>query len=272
MTDSTTNAATSAGGRPVALVTGAARGLGAAVARELARRGYALALTDVLAGDLQLVAGEVGGRAFPGDLADHAFLHALVPEVVQAMGGVDVLVNNAIWRDLTTMRRITPESWEKTIRIGLTAPAFLARDVAADVERRRPAGGGAVINVSSIMAELAAGVSPAYVAAKGGLESLTAELAALYGPHVRVVAVRPGAIEAPAGEDYGAAQQAMRQFTEQMIPLGRWGTVEEVARAIAWLASPEASYINGVTITIDGGWTRQIHPRPIKRALMPGEF
>lgn len=261
--------------RPVAVVTGAARGLGAAVATELLGRGYDVVATDVLADELHALSAKVpagGGRlaVIVGDLCEPEFFQSLTDRVVTEFGRVDLLVNNAIWRDLVTMRKITLDSWEKTLRIGLTAPAFLARAAAADMERR---GRGVIINVSSIMARLAAGVSPAYVAAKGGLESLTSELSALYGPRgVRVLAVRLGAIDAPAGNDYGPAQAAMREYSQNMIPLGRWAESVEVARAIAWLASDEASYIAGTPIVIDGGWSGQIHPRDLKARLFPSEF
>ena len=261
--------------RPVALVTGAARGLGAATAVEFAGRGYDVAITDVLADQLRAVASQItagSGRiaAFPGDLAQSAFFQALVDRVIADLGRVDVLVNNAIWRELATMRHMSVESFEKTLRIGLTAPAFLARAAAVDMERR---GHGVIINISSIMSHQASGMSPSYVAAKGGLESLTADLAALYGPRgVRVLAVRLGAIEAPTGEDYGPAQAAMRDFSENMIPLGRWASAAEVARSIAWLAGDEAAYIAGAPIVIDGGWSAQIHPRNLKARLFPSEF
>lgn len=254
--------------RPVALITGAAGGLGAVLATELAAAGYDLALTDVAT--CASPASPVTAEVFTGDLADLSFTLSLAQRVVDRFGRIDLLVNNAAWRELVTLREITVESWEKTLRVCLTAPAMLAREAAARMARNSPAG-GVIINVSSIMSARASGVAPAYVAAKGAIEALTADLAVLYGPSgVRVVAVAPGAIDAPAGRDYGASQDQLRAHSEQMIPLGRWADPAEVARAIAWLAGPGASYITGTTVTIDGGFSRQLHPRHLLPHLNTG--
>jgi 3-oxoacyl-[acyl-carrier protein] reductase len=149
------------------------------------------------------------------------------------------------------MRSISLESWEKTLRVCLTAPAFLARQAAAVMETQ---GGGVIINITSVMAKMACGLAPAYVAAQGGLDALSADLAALYGRGgVRVLSLAPGAFDAPTGHDYGPAQSALRTHSEQMIPLGRWASAQEIASAVAWLASDEARYITGTEILVDGG-------------------
>ena len=268
--------------RPVALITGAARGIGAATAREFARRGYDVGITDILAEHLCGVGRELeplGARSFAraGDLADLAFCERFVAEAAQALGRIDVLVNNAAWRDVCTMREITPDSWDKTLRIGLTAPAFLARWAAAHMERQRR---GVIVNVTSIMSERSWGMSPAYVAVKGGLDALTHDLAALYGSSgVRVVAVAPGAIdtdmsmtkENPAPDAQVVAER-VREWSEEMIAMRRWGTPEEVARAIAMLAGDDAAYVTGTTVVVDGGWTHQFYPHGLKRAIRPDQF
>jgi NAD(P)-dependent dehydrogenase (short-subunit alcohol dehydrogenase family) len=267
-------------GRPVALVTGASRGIGAAIAVRLAADGWDLVLTARDAGALDAVAGRCradGARVamLPGDLAEEATLTRLVPESVSRMGGLDALVNDAAWRELVTMRTIDLASWERTLRVCLTAPAFLAR---AAAEAMVPRGGGVVVNVSSIQATLVTGIAPAYVAAKAGLDALTADLASLYGPRgVRVVSVRPGATESDLGTDYrepdGSDVTAdLRRFSEEMIPLGRWARPAEVAAVVAWLLSDEASYVTGTAITVDGGWSPQLWPYPLRRRLAPGDF
>jgi 3-oxoacyl-[acyl-carrier protein] reductase len=172
------------------------------------------------------------------------------------------------------MRRIGVESWERTLRVCLTAPAFLARWAAEVMLPRRK---GVIINVSSIMAARAGGNAPAYVAAKAGLEGLTFELAALYGRWgLRVLAVRPGAIDTelsrdfrdPAGESLAAD---VRRWSEGEIPLGRWGRPEEIAAAIAMLASDDASYLTGTCVTLDGGWSINHLPRAMFQRMAPDD-
>lgn len=268
------------GEQRVALITGASRGIGAATAMEFARKGYDVAITSDDEAPLQTVAEQLramGGRVHQvaGDLSDMTFVDSLVSNVVSALGRIDVLVNNAAWRELVTMRSISLESWERTLRICVTAPAFLARSAARDMERR---GRGVIVNISSIMSSRASGISPAYVVAKGALDALTYDLAALYGPvGIRVVAVNPGAVETDLGRDYSAPDQAafdrqLRDWSEQMIPLRRWAAPEEVARFIIFVASDEASYVSGTTLVVDGGWSHQFQPYDLKREQHPDDF
>lgn len=264
----------------VALVTGAARGIGEATAAEFARRGYDVGITDLDAAALSSVSDKLrrsGANVFfvAGDLADLAFAESFVANATDALGVPDVLVNNAAWRELVTMREISQESWERTLRICLTAPAFLARWTAERMELRRR---GAIINVSSIMSAHASGLAPAYVAAKGALDSLTYDLAALYGPSgIRVLAVNPGAVDTQLSDEMAKQAQPdaadnVRAWSEQMISLRRWAGAEEIARAIAWLAGDEASYLTGTTIVVDGGWSRQFYPYGLKHAMRPQQF
>ena len=254
---------------PVALVTGAARGIGRATAFEFARRGFDLSLADQLAAELDQTAEEIGRlqRAairHAGDLADLAFAESLVRQTLVHFGRLDVLVNCAAWREPFSMREIGIDSWDRTLRVCLTTPAFLARWAA---EAMRLQGGGVIVNISSMVAERPSGTAPAYTAAKGGLDSLTYELAATYAcDGVRVVAVNPGAIDTAGSRDYQDAQGAsltdeLMAWSQDAIPLGRWGRPEEVARVIALLASDEASYVTGVNLTVDGGWSHSLFPQ-----------
>jgi 3-oxoacyl-[acyl-carrier protein] reductase len=264
---------------PVVLVTGAARGIGREIALQFARCGYAVSGIDVLDAELERVAAgirDLGQRVLPqsGDLADLDFAESAVRRTVEQLGRLDVLVNNAAWRELTSLREITLDSWERTLRIGLTVPAFLARWAAEDMRRRQR---GVIINISSIIAHRGSGTSPAYATAKGGLDALTYELAATYGRDgIRAVGIRPGAIDTAGSQDYFDAHgvsltDELRAWSEDAIPLGRWGTAEELARMVVLLAADEASYLTGVNLTVDGGWSHNHFPRHLLDRMQRGD-
>ena len=134
---------------------------------------------------------------------------------------------------------------------------------------------GVIINVSSLMSQQAAGISPAYIASKGGLDALTYELASLYAPSgIRVVGVQPGAIDTELSRTLGKESTAdeLRTFSEDMIMLARWATPDEIAALIVFLASDAASYITGTSIVADGGWLRQHFPISLKRRQFPDDY
>ncbi|WP_417392801.1 SDR family NAD(P)-dependent oxidoreductase [Gimesia sp.] len=266
--------------RPVAMITGAAGGIGGETAVRFAEQGYDCVLLALPGDDLQPVISRIeqtGAQSLTclGDLADLEYARSAVEQCISHWGRIDVLVNNAAWREITSMRKIELASWEKTLRVCLTAPAFLSRWCAGHMEARQR---GVIINVSSIQSQMAAGIAPAYVAAKGALDSLTYELATLYGPSgIRVLSVNPGAIDTAMGKDIATDQQQttsqkIRQASEDMIPLRRWAQPEEIARVIVMLASDDASYLTGTSITVDGGWKQQCSPYPIKHLQLPSEF
>jgi 3-oxoacyl-[acyl-carrier protein] reductase len=270
-------------GRPgalgrVALVTGASAGIGAGVAEEFVHRGYAVGIVGRDATRLDEVRRRLeaaGGRvlALCGDLGDLGFAESAVRRVAAEFGRLDVLVNNAAARELKTMREMTPAEWDRTIRVCLTSPAFMARWAAEEMERH---GGGVIVNVGSMMSRQAHGVSAAYVSCKGAMESLTYDLAALYGPvGIRVVTIAPGAIDTAMSSTLTngpvadrATGDPIREFSESMAMLGRWGRPDEVAKAVAWIASDEASYLTGTTIVLDGGWSRMHMPPAITAAIL----
>lgn len=266
--------------RRVALVTGAAAGIGLATARELGRRGYVVGMLDNQADRLAAAAAEATAAGIEvlshcGDLADLAFAESALRATADHRGRLDLLVNNAAWRELQSMRRISLESWERTLRVCLTAPAFLARWAAEIME---PQGGGVIINVSSIRSFQPDGLAAAYAAAKGGLDALTYDLAALYGrARIRVLAVNPGAVDTALSRDYTdssgeSATDALRRSSEDQIPLGRWARAEEIARLIAALAGEDAAYVTGTTIVADGGWSRNGTPHSLKARVAPEDF
>ena len=266
--------------RPVVFITGAAGGIGSAASLEFAKRGYDVAMADINVEKLEDLAGKINtGDAqalpVPGDLSDLEYAKRAIDKTIESFGRLDVLVNNATWREIVTMRTISLESWEKTMRVGVTAPAFLSRWAATQMEKQ---GGGVIINVSSIQSQSVAGISPAYVASKGAIDALTYELATLWGPKgIRVLAVNPGAIDTDGSRDYESDEgdnltTELRKWSEEMIPLRRWGRAEEIARTIAMLASEDASYITGTTIVADGGVKMQFSPYPFKHQMLPEEY
>ncbi len=266
--------------RPVVFITGASQGIGAEAAKEFSRRGHDVVLLARNQQNLELVADAVRQLGTEPlvcrcDLADLDAAEHEVARAAEHFGRIDVLVNNAAWREMPTMRAISVESWDKTLRISLTAPAFLSRWCASHMERR---GKGVIINISSIQSRRVSGFGPAYMVAKGGLDSLTMELGVLYGPKgIRTVGLNIGAIDTEMGADYESPDgqnisKTLRQTTEDMIPLRRWGQPDEIARCIAMFASDDASYINGANLLVDGGWTHNISPYSLKKLLHPEEF
>ncbi|GGH20935.1 dehydrogenase [Dyadobacter endophyticus] len=266
----------------VVLITGATGGIGRATAWAFASVGCKLVLTDTDPSQLSALEEELKAGHYqqvlslPGDLAETGFWDELIGNAFAKWGIVDVLVNNAAWRTIETMRTIPVETWEKTLRICLTAPAFLSRAVAGRTEAlKRPA---VIVNVSSMMADRPAGTSPAYIASKGALDSLTAELAVTYGRSgVRVVGVSPGYVETALSRDYQDADgdnvsTRLIDAVNDNIPLGRGASPEEIAAAICWLTSEGASYITGTTLVIDGGFKPNFSGYSVKRNQFPDQF
>ncbi|MCB0687103.1 MAG: SDR family oxidoreductase [Saprospiraceae bacterium] len=264
--------------KPVAIITGASRGIGKAIANELLAKDYHIVvvsnekeeLEDAFAGQLH------SALVIYGDLTDLSFAQTVVTQTLDRWGRIDVLVNNAAWRALETIRNLELEHWEKTLKICLTVPAFLAKWVAAAMEERNIA--GTIINISSIMSDRVAGSSAAYVVAKGGLLSLTYELATLYGPSgIRAVAVSPGNIHTQLSQDFADPDginisDQLVAHVEGLTPLRRSGEAKEVAQLVVWLCDPAASFITGTNIVIDGGLTKNLNSYQMKKLQFPDQF
>jgi NAD(P)-dependent dehydrogenase (short-subunit alcohol dehydrogenase family) len=236
------------GDAPVALVTGARTGIGRAIAERFLRDGHRLGIAtraqdDETANDLRSL-GEV--HPVWGDLQDVKVPARLVEQVATHFGRLDVLVNNA---GLTTGKpalELTAEDFDKTFEVDVRA-AFLASQAAARAMGER---GGVIVNITSVHELVPRPGFTVYAPAKAALGMLTRQLALELAPKVRVVAVAPGAI---ATERNVEADELRPE-----IPLGRAGKPEEVAAVVAWLCSPEASYITGTSILVDGGLAQQV--------------
>lgn len=268
----------------VALITGAARGIGAATAKEFANAGYALSILDRDGDELKKTASllEESGAEVLSLVADLSSLEQVedaVKQTAERFGRIDALINNAATREFETIREITPANWKLAVDVNLTAPAFLAKWSAPHMKTH----GGVIINIASVEAHIPKGVVAVYAATKAGLLGLTWEMAnALAGDGIRVIALSPGAIETDFGADYSGGKEDqpadtslskdMRDYSETVIPMQRWGTVEEIAQTARWLASDEASYITATEITVDGGLRHTWMTREIKNRIRPGEF
>ncbi|WP_327233484.1 glucose 1-dehydrogenase [Streptomyces sp. NBC_01317] len=236
----------------VAVVTGAASGIGAATAERLAAEGAAVVLADVATERGEAVAAGVrtaGGRAafVTADVSDQGDWDRIVA-AAHTFGPVGVLVSNAYTVDVAPAHTMTLASWERQLAVNLTGGFLGFRAVLPDLRERR----GAVVLTSSVHAHKGIPGHPAYAASKGALLSLCGQLAVEYGPEVRVNAVLPGPI-LTAAWDRVPAEDRERSVAETAAR--RFGRPEEVAAAIAFLAADEASYITGSSLLVDGGWS-----------------
>jgi 3-oxoacyl-[acyl-carrier protein] reductase len=235
-----------------ALVTGASRGIGRAIAEGLAAQGCAVAVGHS-SGDGPAVVATIeaaGGRAvaLQGDLADTAAAAALVPRSIEALGHLDILVNNAgITRDGLAVR-MSDQDWQAVINVDLTAAFALCRAALRPMLRQRF---GRIVNIASVAGVTGNPGQANYSAAKAGLIGLTKALAKEVGARgITVNAVAPGFIDT---DMTASLESAVRERAVAMVPAGRMGTAVEVAAAVVFLSSPAASYVNGHVLHVDGG-------------------
>ncbi|SFE14175.1 3-oxoacyl-[acyl-carrier-protein] reductase [Roseivivax sediminis] len=233
-----------------ALVTGASGGIGGAVATALHTAGATVALSGTREAPLRELADTLGERAnvLPCNLSDADAVNALPKQAADAMGGVDILVNNAgITRDGLFMR-MSDDDWTQVLDVNLTAAFRLTRGVLRGMMKSR---WGRIVNVSSIVGATGNPGQGNYAAAKAGLIGMTKSLASEVAPRgITVNALAPGFIETAMTEKLTADQKA--DMLSQ-IPAGRMGTPEEIAAAALYLVSPEAGYVTGATLHVNGG-------------------
>ena len=240
----------------VAIVTGAAQGVGFATAQLFAKTGYTVILNDLHALDVPLEKLRADGgsaHGMSGDVASEDFAIELAARIDRDYGAADVLVNNAGISSIGAAEETTLLQWQRVMSVNLQGPFLLAKHLGAQMLRR---GCGSVVNVASVAGLAGISHRSAYNASKHGLIGLTRTLAAEWGGRgVRVNAVCPGWIK--TGMD--VADQSLGQYSDadivNRVPLARFARPEDVAAAIAYLADPRQSgFINGVSLPVDGGW------------------
>jgi NAD(P)-dependent dehydrogenase (short-subunit alcohol dehydrogenase family) len=238
----------------VALVTGAARGIGLATAKRFLAEGWRVALLDI---ERDLLNGAVAGLAQPDttlalhcDVSDAAGVAAAMEAVQKRFGRLDALVNNAGIAAFVPLLETSDADWSRILEVNLTGP-FLCTKVAAPLLREH--GGGAIVNITSISGLRASTLRSAYGTSKAGLAHLTKQLAVeLASLGIRVNAVAPGPVDTAMAKAVHSAE--IRADYHDAIPLNRYGLEEELAEAIFFLCSERASYITGQVLAVDGGF------------------
>ena len=243
----------------VALVTGASRGLGQAIALALGEAGAALVLNARNADRLAAVAALAQSRgvkaiAVPADVTDETQIGQLAALVRDQYGHVDILVNNAGVNIRKGLTEFTLAEWRQVLDTNLTGAFLVCRAVLPMMQGR---GYGRIINLTSIMSHVALPGRTAYAASKTGLLGLTRALALELAPErITVNGISPGPVATEMNAPILQSVELSREFTSR-IPLGRWGAEDEVARLALYLCSDAAAFITGTDLVIDGGWTAQ---------------
>jgi 7-alpha-hydroxysteroid dehydrogenase len=243
-----------------ALITGAGRGIGAEIARTLAAAGATVTLVSRTAGDVEAVAGEIaqaGGHATPvaADINDVSGLGGLVRDAVAREGGLDFLVHNAGGAPPAPFDQTSAADLDGAFHFNVSAPFELTR---AAVDHLRERSGAAIVTITSMMGHIAGRGLITYGTVKAAADHLTRQLAAELAPAIRVNAVAPGIIATDAVS--AALPPELRDAIAQATPLRRLGTEHDVAVAVRWLLSPDASFVTGKILEIDGGADRPLVP------------
>lgn len=245
----------------VVLVTGAGQGIGAAIASTFAQHGSAVVVNDInpdTAASVAAAIGDEGGRAMAvqADISDHQAVVAMFEQVRSRFGPVSTVINNAGYADFLPFAEYPPETWKKLLEVDLVGVFHCIQTALPHMEEH---GAGFVVNIASVHASRTIGRMSAYAAAKAGVVALTRNLALELGPHnIRVNALSPGTIETGALRDFFDSlppqqRQAQRELMLEWQPLGRFGRPEDIANVAVFLCSPQATFVHGTEIIVDGG-------------------
>lgn len=240
----------------VAIVTGSGRGIGRAIAIELAKAGAKVVVTSRHTEECAEVCDVIGGEGGESlcvqcDVSKKNDVEALVKQTVEKFGTVDILVNNAGVVRQGPLTEMSEEDWDFVLDINLKGAFLFSKAVAPIMMKKKS---GKIVSIASIAGEVGFANTSAYCASKGGLINLTRELALEMAPYnVNVNAVDPGVIETDMTSDMLEDEATQKGLLSQ-IPMGRVGQPEEIAKAVLFLASDDASYVTGQALTVDGGW------------------
>jgi NAD(P)-dependent dehydrogenase (short-subunit alcohol dehydrogenase family) len=240
----------------VAIITGAAQGIGRRIAEVLGERGFDLALND-LQPPSELVA-ELAGRgvrclAMGGDVSNERAVEAMALHVKDHFGKANVLVNNAGISSIVPAENISVTEWQRVMDVNLLGPFLMCRAFGSMMLQR---GQGSIVNIASVAGLLGIAERAAYNASKHGLVGLTRTLASEWGARgVRVNAVCPGWVKTPMDDSATRAGHYVDADIEGRVPMGRFARADDIAQAVAFLADPDQSgFINGTMLSVDGGW------------------
>ena len=240
----------------VALITGAAQGIGQRTSEVLAERGFALALNDLRSpSETAARARQQGVRAIEvlGSVADEAAVERMADTVMQEFGRIDVLVNNAGISSIAPAEETTTEEWRRVMEVNLLGPFLCCRTFGRIMLKQRS---GSIVNVASVAGLLGVADRAAYNASKHGLIGLTRTLSAEWGGRgVRCNAVCPGWVKTPMDDASQGAGFYQDTDIINRVPQARFATPDDIAQAIAFLADPaQSGFVNGHTLSVDGGW------------------